>query len=102
MLDQQTNDEILVEMGRRLRSYRLQRNVTVADLAEQAGLNRNTVLNAEAGRDPRLSTLVAMLRVLGRLDALEAFLPTPPISPLQLVKLRAQQRQRASKAKVHG
>jgi len=72
ILDFLTDEEILAELGSRLRAYRLQRNVSVADVAVKAGLNRNTVLNAEAGKNPRLGTVIKLLRVYGRLEALEA------------------------------
>ena len=87
--------EILRELGARLRVYRLSRNLPVAALAEQAGLSRNTVGNAEAGRDPRLSTLIRILRVLGRLDSLDAFLPAPTVSPMGLLETKGKPRRRA-------
>lgn len=80
-----TTEEVLREIGARLRNYRLQQNLGIVDVARRSGLNRNTVLNAESGKDPRLSTLVGLLRVYGRLEALESFLPTPTISPLQII-----------------
>jgi transcriptional regulator with XRE-family HTH domain len=87
--------ELLRELGVRLRACRLQANRTAADVATRAGLNRNTVVNAERGANPRLLTVVRMLRVLGRLDALDAFLPPPAISPLQLVARAGKPRLRA-------
>ena len=87
-------------LGRRLQAYRLQQNRTVAELAAQAGLNRNTVLNAERGANPRLETIVRILRALNRLDALDAFLPPPALSPLQLIALRGKPRRRASRPRV--
>ena len=90
-----TDREILVELGDRLRTYRLQQNLTVNEVAESAGLNRNTVVNAEAGRNPRLETVVRLLRAYGRLDALNAFLAPPTISPLELVETKGRGRRRA-------
>ncbi|MGH7606069.1 MAG: helix-turn-helix transcriptional regulator [Gemmatimonadales bacterium] len=90
-----SDDEILRELGARLRGYRLQQNLAVADVARQAGLNRNTIVNAEAGRNPRLATVVRLLRVYDRIDGLDAFLPPPLISPLQLLRTRGRPRQRA-------
>ncbi len=78
--------EILEEIGRRIRALRLQQNLGQADVAARALLSPNTVKNAERGRDPRLSTVVRILRVLGRVEALEAFLPPPTVSPLALLK----------------
>jgi len=97
ILDSKTNDELLVELATRLRAYRLQQNLSVAEVASRAGINRNTVLNAEAGKNPRLGTVIRLLRVYGRIDTLDAFLPPPGISPLQLVRNKGHVRQRASR-----
>lgn len=87
-------------LGQRLQAYRLQQNRTVAELADKAGLNPNTVLNAERGANPRLETIVKILRALDRLDALDAFLPPPGLSPLQLIALRGKPRRRASRPRA--
>jgi transcriptional regulator with XRE-family HTH domain len=89
-------------LGARLRQYRLQRNITREQLSERTGLHANTIKHAELGKDPRLSTLVRILRALNRLEALEAFLPPPSISPLQLAKLRNKPRQRARRVTADG
>ena len=101
ILGSSTDGEILRELGARLRSYRLQQNLTVADIATRAGLNRNTIVNAEAGRNPRFGTVVRLLRVYGRLEALDSFLPPPTISPLQVVQNRGRLRQRARPRRRH-
>jgi transcriptional regulator with XRE-family HTH domain len=95
MIGIMSDQEILEELGRRLRAYRLLRNLGAAEVAERAGLNRNTVVNAEAGANPQLGTVVKMLRVLERLDALDAFLTPPGISPMQMIKTAGRQRMRA-------
>lgn len=91
-----TTDEVLREFGERLRGYRLQQNRTIASLARDAGVGSRTVVRVEAGDHPTLETVVRILRALGRLDALDAFLPPPDISPLQLAKLSGRERVRAS------
>lgn len=65
-----TDSEILKELGGRLRSYRLQMNLTQAELATRAGVSRTTIRDAELGKDSQLPTLVKFLRALGRLDNL--------------------------------
>jgi len=95
MLGAKTDAEVVREIGSRLRAHRLQGNVSAAEIAARAGLNRNTVLNAERGVNPRIETLVRILRALGRLDSLDAFLPPPALSPLQLVRTAGRPRQRA-------
>ena len=92
-----TNQEVLSEMGRRLREYRLGQDLTAELLATQAGLSVTTVLNAERGRNPTLETMIKILRKLGRLENLNAFLPEPTISPMELLNRGTPQpRQRAS------
>ena len=93
-----TDIEVLQEIGARLRTYRLQMNVTQADLAARAGVNRTTIRDIEAGKDSQLSTLVKLLRALGRLEDLDAFLPKPSVSPIQVMKLQGKSRQRARKS----
>lgn len=92
-----TDDETLREIGARLRAYRLQMNFTQAELADRAGVSRTTVRDAELGKDSQLSTLVKLLRALGRLGDLDAFLPAPSVSPIQLMKRQGKPRQRARK-----
>jgi transcriptional regulator with XRE-family HTH domain len=90
-----TTDEILAELGRRLERYRLQQNRTLADVAREAGVGLRTAARAEAGENPTLATMVKLLRALGRLEALDSFLPEPLVSPIQLAELSGKQRERA-------
>lgn len=94
-LIQLSEPEILAELGRRLRRYRLQQNLTQADLARDAGVGTRTVRNVESGGDTQLGTLLRILRALGRLDALDAFLPRPGVSPMELLRAGGRERQRA-------
>lgn len=89
-----TNEEILTELGARVRARRLERNLTVEAAALETGLNRKTWGDLEAGRDVKLSTLIKALRVMNLLGALEAALPdTLPGS--QAFSTRGTLRQRA-------
>jgi transcriptional regulator with XRE-family HTH domain len=90
-----SEQEILAELGRRLKRTRLSQNVTQQELAERAGVSQRTVSAAESGDDIRLSTLVRLLRALSRLAGIEALLPAPQVSPLELVERHGKQRQRA-------
>ena len=90
-----TTKEILREVGARLRGFRLQRNVTQAELAETAGVGHATVKRAEAGESILLESLVKILRALGRVEALDSFLPEPLVSPIRLADQRERRRRRA-------
>lgn len=87
---------VLAEVGQRVRQERLNQNMEQAILARQAGISRRTLQRLEAGGVSTLATMVRVLRALGKLNAIDAFLPSPGISPIQLARLRGAKRQRAS------
>ena len=89
---------IAEEMGSRLKQARLNVDLTQAEVAIRAGIDRRTVLNAEKGK-VQLENLVAILVALGLVDQLNRFMPVQEISPLQLAKLKGKKRQRASRSK---
>lgn len=91
-LDARTDPEILAELGRRLARLRKGAGLTQAEAARRAGLDRTTVSRAEQGDNPNLLTVVRLLRVYGRLAALESFIPEPGVSPMQLVREARKQR----------
>ena len=101
-LTQLSDPEILAEIGRRLRRYRLQQNLTQASLARDAGIGTRTLRNVENGGDTQLVTVLRILRSLGRLDALDAFLPRPGVSPMELLRSGGRQRRRASSSRKTG
>jgi putative transcriptional regulator len=96
-LENMGNEEIRKELGHRLQRERLNQNVTQADLAEKAGISRRTLVAAENGQGTALETLISILRALGRLGQLDQFLPEPPVSPIELAKLKGKVRQKASR-----
>lgn len=98
MQSSQTQEEMEVEFGRQLRDLRLRRNIDQRQLAGQAGVALNAVKNLENGSGATLTSLVKVLRSLGRADWLKTLAPTVGISPMQMLKTR-QPRQRASKNK---
>lgn len=89
---------IAKELGNRLKQARLNANLSQAEVAARTGLNRRTILNAEKGK-VQLENFVVILDSLDMTDQLNVFLPVQEISPLQLAKLKGQERQRASKSK---
>jgi transcriptional regulator with XRE-family HTH domain len=88
--------EVLEELGRRLRRTRLAQNLTVEEVAERSGVSPRTILRIEGGEGSRLDMLVRLLRGLGKLSALDAFLPEPAVSPSDLVRRSGKPRRRAS------
>jgi transcriptional regulator with XRE-family HTH domain len=93
-----TADEWEAELGQQLRALRLRQNINQQQLAGQAGVALNAVKNLEAGKGTTLSSLVKVLRALGRADWLGTLAPPVSVSPLQMLKGRPV-RQRASRRK---
>lgn len=80
--------EVMEMIGDRLEALRRARGLTQTEAADRAGLSRNTLYRAEQGDNPTLLTVVRLLRVYGRLAALESFIPPPEISPMARLKER--------------
>ena len=94
-----TNEAILAELGKRLAQRRLELELTQAELADQAGVSKRTVERIEAGATTQLATLIRILRVLDLLDGVETLVPEAGPRPMDLLKLKGKQRQRAPRKK---
>lgn len=102
-----TDDALLTLLGERLAQLRLSKNLTQAQLAEQAGLGLRTVQRLERGEAAtQLSGFVRVCRVLGILERFHALLPVQTASPIaqlaqqKQLKRYGQQRKRASGRKL--
>ena len=93
-----TDATVLAELGSRLARTRLERNITQAQLAEEAGIGVATLERMERGESARLSSLIRVLRALGLLERLDALVPEPLPSPIERLRLRGSERRRASRA----
>lgn len=91
-----TPAEMEAELGARLKTLRIHRNLDQATLAERAGISHRTLRNLESGAGSSLRTLILVVRALGRQAWLDLIAPVPTINPLMLTR-EAAPRQRASK-----
>jgi transcriptional regulator with XRE-family HTH domain len=91
-----SDELILTELGNRLNRARLDRQLSQADLAEQAGVSKRTVERIEAGASAQSSSLVRVLRALDKLVNLDRLVPESGPSPLDLLKRQGKIRKRAS------
>jgi transcriptional regulator with XRE-family HTH domain len=89
-------------MGQRLAQYRLNQNLSQADLGKRAGVSRNTITRMEAGESTQATNLIRTLRALGLLQNLDALVPEPQVSPLQMASRQGNARIRAGKAAAKG
>ena len=91
-----SDEAILKEITKRIKQKRLNSNITQQELAKQTGLHVQTIKNFESGKSTKLITLIQILRVFGELDALDNFVQAPGVSPVELLKLKGKERERAS------
>lgn len=91
----ESDQQIARQLGQRIKSLRLRKNLTQQQLADAAALSLNSIKALEAGKS-KLSTLIAVLRELGALDTIDNFIPEITISPIQLAKRKGKLRQRAT------
>jgi len=94
---QATDEAVLGELGARLAKARLERNLTQAQLAAQAGVSKNTVQRLESGSvATQLSGFIRVCRLLDLVERFDLLVPEPVTSPVEQLKLRGRKRQRAS------
>lgn len=95
-----TDEAVLSEIGRRTAELRLSRNTGQSELAARAGIGVATLQRLESGRPVELTSLVRILRALGRLEDFGRALPEPLPSPLAQLKLDGNRRKRARQSRA--
>jgi transcriptional regulator with XRE-family HTH domain len=102
LLAQHSDAAILGELGRRIARARLERNLTQAELAAEAGVAKRTVERLEAGQPSQVANLVRVARALGLAGNFDLLVPETPPSPIAELELRGRQRERASRRARRG
>jgi transcriptional regulator with XRE-family HTH domain len=87
---------VLNELTKRVKRKRLNVNMTQQELAKKSGVHVNTIRNFENGRTTSLLTLIQILRAFNELEFIDKLMPEPGISPVELFKLKGNERARAS------
>ena len=90
-----TSDQIESALCKRLESIRLSRNITQAQLAEEAGVSPRTIGRLEKGQGVSVDTFIRIMIALGIQQSLEALLPDPTVRPIERVGIGAGERKRA-------
>ena len=87
--------ELVRLLGSRFKDYRMRCNLTQKEVAEQSSIGLTTIHKFENGtaNNLSLSTFILLLRVVGRVNALDDVLPELPESPY-LVRREEKKAQR--------
>lgn len=94
-----TTPELVRLLGERFKEYRMRCNLTQKEVAEQSGIGLTTIHKFENGTagNLSLSTFVMLLKVVGRVNALDDVMPELPVSPYLIRKEKKVQRIRHTK-----
>lgn len=90
-----SESSLLERLGARLERHRLDRDLTQAALAREAGVSKRTVERLENGASVQLTNLVRVLRALDLVDGLDRLVPDTGPRPLDLLAREGKQRRRA-------
>jgi putative transcriptional regulator len=93
------SDRIETALCKRLESIRLSRNITQAQLAEEAGVSPRTIGRLEKGQGVSMDTFIRIMMALSIQQNLEALLPDPTVRPIERVGMGAGERKRARPTK---
>jgi transcriptional regulator with XRE-family HTH domain len=91
-----TDTAALDELGKRLARTRLDLDLTQQQLADEAGISRDTVLRLEDGQSVTLTAFLRVLRALRLLEGMERLVPEPLPSPIEQLEREGKRRRRAS------
>lgn len=97
-----TDEQILKELGSRLKTERIRQKMTQETFAKNCGVAKTTVERFEKGESVQLANLLKMLRTLHQLSGIELLLPETEPSPMDYLcarKLKKQERYRKVKEK---
>lgn len=88
------------EIGQKLERLRLSRNITQAQLAQDAGISERTLRRLESGDNPTLDSLIRVLISLKIQQNVDLLVPDPRIRPIERVRTKGPERQRSSSTKA--
>ncbi|MDR3205486.1 MAG: helix-turn-helix domain-containing protein [Candidatus Methanoplasma sp.] len=88
--------DIVRMMGEKLKTIRLNNNITRDQLRQASGVHVKTIGDLESGKNVTLSTLIAVLRGLRRLNLLDCLLEDEGISPILAYKMQGRAPKRAT------
>lgn len=74
-------EEVLSEVGKRIKSFRKNAKMSQQELADRVGVSRVIISKIERGANTSMTTFLRIIKLFNRIDALEEVLRVPTISP---------------------
>lgn len=94
----ESNEQILKELGQRLKDTRIALSYTQKEMADRAGISPKTIERIEGGENVRIENLVNLLRAMNLLQNMEILVPEQTILPTEIFDY-GKKRQRVVPAK---
>ena len=91
--------EILKELGNRIKQYRIALNITQIELADKCGISSSTQVRIENGVDSKISNYVKILTALGLAENLDMLIPEMQPDFKALYEQKPQKQRATSNAK---
>ncbi|MDE5882317.1 MAG: helix-turn-helix domain-containing protein [Muribaculaceae bacterium] len=96
-----SDSEICRRIGKKIRTLRLQQNITQMSLAEQSQISVSSVKKIENGEIGSFDSMMRVLRILGELDIFSPLLKEEEMSPneyLEFVESKKKLKRKRAKA----
>lgn len=90
-----TANQIEKYLGEQVRNFRLLINTTQAEVAKNAGISTKTMRRLENGEGVSLDTFIRVLKALDLDENLKILVPDSSIRPVDRVRFKGKERQRA-------
>lgn len=94
MWTEMSDPAILIQLGARIKNYRIRLGLKQSELAQMSSVGINTVYKIENGKPVSTILLISILRSLRLLENLEMLVPEIKLTPMQLLKLQEKRPQR--------
>lgn len=94
MQEHRTIAEIEIGIGAQIRELRTRAGLSQRQLGRDANLTQATIHKLETGSGSNLSTLVSVLRALGRTDWLDDLAPPTTVSPMAILAAQSKKQRR--------
>lgn len=96
-----SDEQILIELGERLKAERIRSGFTQEELSVQSGVSKRTIERFENGESVQFVNLIKIFRVLRRLDLLDTILPSFEKTPFEYIDLpQTEKKQRVRNLSV--
>jgi len=86
MFFKKLDGEIMIDVGKKLRKLRQNKDYTQEELAQLVGVNRRLIGEIEAGKGTSLLVFVKILKVFNKTDKLIEILESSSISPREMFR----------------